>query len=84
MRRLDEMADSETLEILCRVHPRCHPLTGDRAGQWAVDLEHPYRLVFEPADEPLPTLESGGLDKTKIMSVRILDVEDYHGRKAKK
>ena len=25
---------------------RCHPLTGDRAGQWAVRLTGFYRLIF--------------------------------------
>ena len=25
---------------------RCHALKGNRKGQYAVDLEHPYRLVF--------------------------------------
>ncbi|MGL5195521.1 MAG: type II toxin-antitoxin system RelE/ParE family toxin, partial [Chroococcales cyanobacterium] len=27
---------------------RPHPLEGDRAGQFALDLVHPQRLVFEP------------------------------------
>lgn len=26
---------------------RCHPLHNNRKGQYAVDLVHPYRLVFE-------------------------------------
>ena len=43
---------------------RFHPLKGDRAGQYAVDLIHPWRLVFE--------WEAG-------QAVRVRK-EDYHGK----
>lgn len=58
---------------------RCHELTGDRKGELAVDLRGPYRLVFEPADNPPPVKEDGGLDWRRVTAVRILEVEDYHG-----
>lgn len=32
---------------------RCHPLKGDRAGQWAVNLTGFYRLVFSLRGERL-------------------------------
>jgi proteic killer suppression protein len=57
---------------------RCHELKGDRKGTLAVDLEHPYRLVFEPANEPVPRKSDGGLDWTNITAIRVLAVEDYH------
>ena len=57
---------------------RCHELTGDRKGQLAVDVTKNVRLVFEPADEPTPTREGGGLDWEGVKSVRILEVVDYH------
>ena len=34
----------------------------NRAGQFALDLVHPQRLVFELAHEPIPHLEDGGID----------------------
>ena len=77
--RLNEMHDADNLRILCLVHDRCHPLKGNRKGQWSVDLKQPYRLLFEPANEPLPTLADGGLDLEKVTAVRILGVEDTHG-----
>jgi proteic killer suppression protein len=58
--------------------PRRHRLTGDRDGQYAVDLKHPWRLVFEPANDPLPVLDDGSLDLAAVTRVRILDVTDYH------
>ncbi|MDO5581033.1 MAG: killer suppression protein [Planctomycetia bacterium] len=40
---------------------RCHELTGDRKGQIAIDLVHPFRLIFEPTDPP-PLKNDGGLN----------------------
>ena len=31
-----------------------HELTGDRKGEWACDLDQPYRLIFEPHEKPIP------------------------------
>lgn len=59
--------------------PRCHELTGDREGQLSVDLDHPYRLLFEPADDPIPIKPDMGLDWTRVTAVRILEVTDTHG-----
>lgn len=58
---------------------RCHELTGNRQGQLSVDLAHPYRLLFLPADDPLPMREDGGLDWSAVISVEIKGVEDTHG-----
>jgi len=58
--------------------PRRHRLTGDREGQYAVDLKQPWRLVLEPANDPLPLLEDGGLDLSAVTKIRIIDVIDYH------
>jgi len=51
---------------------------GKRKGQLSVDLEHPYRLVFEPANEPCPRLLDGGLDWSEVTAVRVIGVEDTH------
>ena len=58
--------------------PRRHRLGGTREGQYAVDLRHPWRLIFEPANDPLPLLDDGGLDLSAVTKVRILEVTDYH------
>ena len=57
---------------------RLHQLTGNREGQFAVDLAHPYRLIFAPNHKPLPTKEDGGLDRGKVTAIVILEVVDYH------
>lgn len=79
-RRLGELRVAETLEVMRSLpQVRCHELKGNRAGTLAVDLDHPYRLIFESANEPIPRKPDGGLDWTKVTVIRILAVEDYHG-----
>lgn len=59
---------------------RCHELTeGKRSGQLSVDLDHPYRLIFTPDHDPVPKLDDGGLDWSKVTAIKILGVEDTHG-----
>ena len=80
MRRLAELDAMDDLSV-ARSLPRmgCHELKADRKGQFAVVLEHPYRLVFEPADEPPALKEDGGFDWRRIRKIRVLEVVDYHG-----
>lgn len=79
-RRLDELRACSSLEVM-RTLPqaRCHELRGDRAGQLSVDLDHPYRLLLEPAQNPTPQKPDGGLDWSGVTAVQILGVEDTHG-----
>lgn len=57
---------------------RPHPLKGDRAGQFATDLAGGVRLVFEPANDPTPKTEDGGIDWVSVTKVRIVFIGDYH------
>ena len=46
--RIDEISVADTVEMMIKFHiGRCHSLSNNRNGQYAVDLIHPYRLVFE-------------------------------------
>lgn len=58
---------------------KCHQLHADRAGEFAVNLWGPYRLIFEPNHDPLPLFDDGGIDKSKVTNIRIKEVDDYHG-----
>ena len=45
--RIDEIRAVDTVEEMIQFRiGRCHALKGNRKGQYAVDLEHPYRLDF--------------------------------------
>lgn len=58
---------------------RCHELTGGtRKGQFSVDLDHPYRLIFIPDHDPIPVHEDGGLDWSQVTAIKILGIENTH------
>jgi proteic killer suppression protein len=78
-RRLDDLRAAPNLEVMRQAAGRCEELTGDRAGQLSLRVGANYRLLFEPANEPVPYRIDGGLDWSKVTAIRILDVEDYHG-----
>ena len=70
--------------VLTRAPPmspphRCHELTGNRKGQLSMDLDHPYRLLFQPNHDPLPVRKEGGLDWNLVTAIKILEIEDTHG-----
>lgn len=79
-RRLLDLAAVQTLADMSQIPAaRCHALTGNYAGQFAVDTIHPYRLVFEPANDPIPLLQVGGIDRQQVTAIRILEINiDYH------
>ena len=64
--RIDELAAAISIEMMIQFRiGRCHILRGDREKQYAVDLVHPYRLVFEKVSN-------------EIHIVKILEIVDYH------
>ncbi len=64
--RIDEISASDTVEMMIRYRiGRCHPLVMNRKGQYAMDLVHPYRLVFEKNGD-------------EIQIANILEIIDYH------
>ena len=61
--RIDEITAVETIEEMLKFRiGGCHPLTGDRAGEYGMNLIHPHRLVFRMVKNV----------------VCILEVVDYH------
>ncbi len=64
--RIDEIEAADTIEMMIQFHiGRCHSLTNNRKGLYAVDLVHPYRLVFEKHGN-------------EIQIAHILEIVDYH------
>ncbi|WP_304263945.1 type II toxin-antitoxin system RelE/ParE family toxin [Kallipyga massiliensis] len=64
--RIDEITAADSVEMMIEYRiGRCHLLTQNRKGQYAVDLVHPYRLVFEKINE-------------EIQIAHILEIVDYH------
>ena len=64
--RIAEIEAVDTVEEMIKFHVgRGHPLTNNRKGQYAVDLVHPYRMVFEKHGN-------------KIQVAHIMEIVDYH------
>jgi len=77
--RLMELSAAASLADMLRLPPaRCHELKGDRKGELSVDLEHPFRLLFVPANIPIPAKEDGGLDWAGVTEIEIIDILDTH------
>ncbi len=79
MKRMTFLAAAPTLAQVPHEPPfRCHELSGNRAGEFAVDLQHPFRLVLIPDHDPVPRKADGGIDLSAVTAVTIISVEDYH------
>jgi proteic killer suppression protein len=79
-KRLSDLRIARTLEDVRNLPGRYHELTGDRKGQWACDLDQPYRLVFEPHEKPIPTDEDGKYIWLHIKGVDVMEITNYHGK----
>ncbi|MEM9665489.1 MAG: killer suppression protein [Bacteroidota bacterium] len=76
--RLLDLRIALTLEELRKVPGRLHELTGNRKGQLAIDLDHPFRLIIEPTVDPPPQKATGGIDWKQVDAVTIIEIKDYH------
>ena len=72
MRRLDDIRFAGSFADLKLLPGHYHELTGNRHGQWACDLDQPYRLILEPVGE------RGDWKDIKI--VDIIEIVNYHGK----
>lgn len=77
-KRLDDLAAAESFADLEYLPGRFHQLKADRKDQWACDLDHPYRLIFEPAEIPIPKNADGMQILNEIKSSEIIEIKDYH------
>jgi toxin HigB-1 len=79
MRRMSILRAASNLdEVSYLPPPRRHELSGERKGQFAVDLKHPQRLLFKPNHDPVPCKSDGGVDLKQVTAIIILDIKDYH------
>jgi len=60
--RIGELQAAGALSDISHLLPiRCHELV-NRLSVFSVDLEYPSRLLFIPANDPIPRKEDGGID----------------------
>lgn len=64
--RIDQIEAADTVEQMIQYGiGRCHPLHQNRKNQYAMDLVHPMRLVFEKKGD-------------EIQIANIVEITDYH------
>lgn len=80
-RRLSQLEDASTLEDVRYLPGNYHELKHDRKGQWSCDLDQPYRLIFEPIEQPIPTNSDGQYVWMKITGIVIIEIINYHKEK---
>lgn len=77
--RKNDLAAAPNLETMRSLGGDCHELAGNLKGKLAVSISGNHRIIFEPANDPLPVKEDGGVDWSLITKITILAVgEDYH------
>lgn len=64
--RIDELSAAESVNEMVQYGiGRCHLLKGNRKGEYALDLVHPYRLIFKIIN-----------DSIDVVCIR--EIVDYH------
>ncbi|MCY4354001.1 MAG: type II toxin-antitoxin system RelE/ParE family toxin [Truepera sp.] len=77
--RLAVLKNAPTLSAVPTTRPeRRHQLRGKLRGQYAVDIDPRYRLVFKPSHDPVPRREDGGIDTDSVTAITIREITDYH------
>lgn len=77
--RLAQVLASAHLEELCTLpQARCHQLKADRNEQFSLDLDGPYRLIVEVADDPVPRNDDGRIDRRHVTRLWVVEVSDTH------
>lgn len=79
--RLMELSAADNLGDISHLPPaRCHELT-NRGGVFSVNLEYPFRLLFIPANDPIPIKADGGIDLVQVTELEVIAIEDTHDKK---
>lgn len=77
--RLLELESADTLAVVAANKAlRLHPYKGARKGEWSVDVQQNWRVIFEINHDPAPLLDDGGVDLSSVTRINILAIEDPH------
>ena len=79
MARMAELRAADVLSDISYLPPvRLHEHVGRGKGVFSVDLKHPHRLLFIPADDPVPYKADGGIDLDNVSAIEVIDIIDPH------
>ncbi len=75
--RFTAIRNAANLAELHALGGRTHPLSGSRAGRFAIDLSGRLRLEFHPTP-PVPIKPDGGIDLAGVTSVTLIEISDHY------
>jgi len=80
MQRLLQINAADNLSVLMlpAMPGRCHKLKANRMNQYAMDLKHPYRLIFEPSNGIPGWKQENLIIENKVKEITVVDIKDYH------
>ena len=83
-KRLNDLYDAENFSVLFYLPGHHHPLTENRSGQWACNLEQPSRLIYKPIipDELVQSEEQ--IDLVQLVELSVIEITDYHDKNIKR
>ena len=74
-----QLESADNLEAISKLPVlRLHQHTGKGKGTWAIDIQENWRILFEIDQDPIPSLEDGGVDLKAITIICVTAVEDPH------
>ncbi len=77
--RISQLESADNLEIISKLPAfRLHQHIGKGKGTWSIDIQENWRVLFAISQDPIPTLEDGGVDLKAITIICIESVEDPH------
>lgn len=77
--RKQQLESAENLSVIAQLSAlRLHEYQGNRKGTWSIDIYKNWRILFEIDQDPIPTLEDGGVDLNAVTIICIESVEDPH------
>ncbi len=80
-KRLTQLKFASNLEDVRHLPGNYHELKNNRKGQWSCDLDQPYRLIFAPQENPIPTNEDGQNIWIEISGIEVIEIIIYHKEK---
>ena len=77
--RISELTAAENLEVIAKLPAlRLHQYSGNRQGDWSIDIYKNWRIIFELNHNPIPQNEDGSVSIIEIKVIKIMSVEDPH------
>lgn len=74
-----QLENADNLEVISKLPVlRLHQHIGKGKGTWSIDIQENWRILFSIDQNPIPTLEDGGVDLKAITIISIESVEDPH------